>query len=148
MATLTRELRSIITNAALANKVPVSLALAQARRESGFNTRARSRVGAVGLFQLMPFNAKGIDPYNARQNASRAMSIMRRHRVRFGSWGRALAAYVWGPAHVKARERFPADVKDYISDIAEYRKEYGSGVAWGVPIAATLGLAWWALKKR
>ena len=48
------------TEAARAQGVPVTLAMAVARRESGFWTEARSPVGAQGLMQLMPRTAQSV----------------------------------------------------------------------------------------
>ena len=48
------------TEAARTQGVPVTLAMAVARRESGFWTDARSPVGAQGLMQLMPPTAQSV----------------------------------------------------------------------------------------
>lgn len=48
------------TEAARTQGVPVTLAMAVARRESGFWTEARSPVGAQGLMQLMPRTAQSV----------------------------------------------------------------------------------------
>ena len=48
------------TEAARTKGVPVTLAMAVARRESGFWTEARSPVGAQGLMQLMPRTAQSV----------------------------------------------------------------------------------------
>ena len=48
------------TEAARTQGVPVTLAMAVARRESGFWTEARSPVGAQGLMQLMPPTAQSV----------------------------------------------------------------------------------------
>jgi membrane-bound lytic murein transglycosylase D len=78
--------------------------------ESGFNQNARSRVGAVGLWQFMPSTARryGLtvdawvderrDPFIATGAAIRFLSELNDH---FGSWYLAAAAYDAGPGKIQ-----------------------------------------------
>ena len=78
--------------------------------ESGFNQNARSRVGAVGLWQFMPSTARryGLtvdawvderrDPFIATGAAIRFLSEL---NSRFGSWYLAAAAYDAGPGKIQ-----------------------------------------------
>ncbi len=50
----------VVLAAARRNGVPGQLALGVASVESGFNPRARSRSGAVGLMQVLPSTARGL----------------------------------------------------------------------------------------
>jgi membrane-bound lytic murein transglycosylase D len=70
--------------------------------ESGFDTGARSRVGAGGVWQFMPGAARayGLEVsywVDARRDPERAVDAAARHLkdlfVRFGSWDLAFAAY-------------------------------------------------------
>jgi soluble lytic murein transglycosylase-like protein len=60
-----------VREAAKLYSLPVELILAVIKIESGFNPRAVSRVGAMGLMQLMPRTALEVgvtDPFDPRQN--------------------------------------------------------------------------------
>lgn len=77
--------------------------------ESSWNARARSRAGAVGLFQLMPATARdlgldidGMDERLHPYRSARAAALYLKHlHGRFGSWPLALAAYNAGSTRVQ-----------------------------------------------
>jgi len=74
--------------------------------ESGFNPRAVSPAGALGLGQLMPTMARAVgiqDPFSIEENLYGTVRVLRGHLDRFGyhrvSW--ALAAYNAGSGAVR-----------------------------------------------
>jgi soluble lytic murein transglycosylase-like protein len=88
---------SIIEHAAIAAAVEPNLLRAVIVVESGFNSHAVSKRGAVGLMQLMPATANrfGVsNPYDARQNVHAGARYLKFLIDRFGHDIRlALAAY-------------------------------------------------------
>jgi len=88
---------SIIEHAALSAAVESNLLRAVIVVESGFNSQAVSKRGAVGLMQLMPATASrfGVsNPYDARQNVHAGARYLKFLIDRFGHDVRlALAAY-------------------------------------------------------
>ena len=88
---------SIIENAALSASVEPNLLRAVIVVESGFNSRAVSKRGAVGLMQLMPATATrfGVsNPYDPRENVHAGARYLKFLINRFGQDVRlALAAY-------------------------------------------------------
>ncbi len=88
---------SIIEHAAVSSAVEPNLLRAVIVVESGFNSRAVSKRGAVGLMQLMPATASryGVsNPYDARQNVHAGARYLKFLIDRFGHDVRlALAAY-------------------------------------------------------
>ncbi len=102
---------SMAQAAARKHGVPVDLYLRLVEQESGWNPKARSAKGALGLAQLMPDTAArlGVDPLDARQNLEGGARYLRQQYERFGSWRLALAAYNAGPDAV---ERY-ADVPPF-----------------------------------
>lgn len=87
----------IIEKAAAAQAIEPNLLRAVIVVESGFNARARSPKGAVGLMQLMPSTAHRFgasDLYDPRQNVVAGAMYLKFLMIRFGNNVRlALAAY-------------------------------------------------------
>ena len=88
---------AIIEHAAISSALEPNLLRAVIVVESGFNSRAVSKRGAVGLMQLMPATASrfGVsNPYDARQNVHAGARYLKFLIDRFGQNVRlALAAY-------------------------------------------------------
>jgi hypothetical protein len=97
-----------ITNSILAfswnYQVDPRLVVAIILTESGFKPNATSRVGAMGLGQLMPGTARGMgvaDAYDPVQNIEASTRLIRGHLERYGDIQLALSAYNAGPGAVR-----------------------------------------------
>lgn len=93
-------------------------------KESRFDVKAVSPVGAQGVAQFMPATAKarGLkDPWDPRQAIPHSAFFLADLRRRFGNWGLAAAAYNGGPDRVArwlARGgRLPFETVDYVRSI-------------------------------
>ncbi|MGQ0563539.1 MAG: lytic transglycosylase domain-containing protein [Gemmobacter sp.] len=77
--------------------------------ESGFNPKARSPVGAIGLGQLMPGTADllGVDPHDPEANLHGSARYLLAQLETFGSADLALAAYNAGPEAVRKHGGIP-----------------------------------------
>ncbi|MDX5384782.1 MAG: lytic transglycosylase domain-containing protein [Rhodobacterales bacterium] len=96
-------------DAARRHGVPEDLFLKLVQQESGFNPKARSHKGALGLAQLMPETARvlRVDPMDPYQNLDGgARYLMQQYRA-FGNWRLALAAYNAGPGAVQKHGGVP-----------------------------------------
>ncbi|MBE9635501.1 lytic transglycosylase domain-containing protein [Salipiger mangrovisoli] len=95
--------------AARRNGVPEDLFLRLVQQESGFNPKALSHKGAIGLAQLMPFTARklGVDPHDPAQNLEGGARYLIQQYRKFGSWQLALAAYNAGPGAVEKHGGVP-----------------------------------------
>ncbi len=97
--------------------------------ESGFQPLARSRVGALGLGQLMPETARalGVNPIDPTQNLYGSIRYLRGNLDRFG-WDNvhlALAAYNAGRGAVERYEGIPpyAETQWYVVNVTSvYRR--------------------------
>ena len=98
-------------------------------RESGFNPKARSKKGAIGLMQLMPETAKKLgvkDPYDPEQNIEGGVRYLRLLLNRYKTLDLALAAYHAGPAMVEQAKGVPK-IKDTITYINDILSRYSPG---------------------
>lgn len=105
-----------------------ALALSIAKSESGFRHEARSRHGAVGVFQLMPSTAKrlGVNPYYLSDNIKGGLMYYKKLYNMFGSTELALAAYNAGPTVVQRYKKVPpiGETKKFVSGImSEYNHQ-------------------------
>lgn len=104
--------------AARRHGIPEDLFLRLVRQESGWNPRAVSRKGAVGLAQLMPGTARqlGVDPRDPAQNLDGGARYLALQHRKFGSWRLALAAYNAGPGAVEKHGGVPPfrETRNYV----------------------------------
>lgn len=77
--------------------------------ESAYNPNARSRVGAIGLGQLMPgtANTLGVDPFDWRANLDGSARYLAAQLETFRDARLALAAYNAGPEAVRKHGGIP-----------------------------------------
>ncbi|WP_005033143.1 transglycosylase SLT domain-containing protein [Holophaga foetida] len=105
------ELLALVDEIATAEGVDPFLARAIIQAESAFNYRARSRVGALGLMQLMPQTAQRfgvLDPFDPRQNISGGTKYLRWLLNRFkGDTTKVVAAYNAGEGAVERHGGIP-----------------------------------------
>ncbi len=89
--------------AARRHGVPQDLFLRLVQQESGWNARAQSHKGAIGLAQLMPGTARmlRVDPHDPYENLDGGARYLAEQYRTFRSWRLALAAYNAGPGAVQ-----------------------------------------------
>jgi soluble lytic murein transglycosylase-like protein len=121
---------------------PPDLFVRQIQVESGFNPRAVSPAGAVGIAQFLPTTAAGlgIDPWNpqdALKGAARLMASYVRQYV--GYYAKALAAYNTGtggvaaaiatctPQHLPWQQCLPTETQHYLAQILYQTPTGGTG---------------------
>ena len=112
----------LIASTARRHGLSVSLFTALVWQESAFKVRARSRVGAMGLTQLMPATARGLgvrNPWSAAQNLNGGAKYLKQQLRRFGSARLALAAYNAGPGAVSRYRGVPpyTETRNYVKRI-------------------------------
>lgn len=101
--------------------IPIKLFLALINQESGFNEKAKSVAGAIGLTQLMPDTAKflGVNPLDPVQNLIGGAKYLAMMINQFGDYEKALAAYNAGPGAVKKYNGIPPykESQNYVKSI-------------------------------
>lgn len=107
--------------AARRHGVPEDLFLRLVRQESGFNPKAVSHKGAIGLAQLMPQTARylRVNPNDPAQNLEGGARYLKEQFRKFKSWRLALAAYNAGPGAVEKYGGVPPfkETKNYVKVI-------------------------------
>lgn len=95
--------------AARRHGVPEDLFLRLIAQESGWNARAKSHKGAIGLAQLMPGTARllRVNPHDPLQNLEGGARYLAEQYRTFRSWRLALAAYNAGPEAVRKHGGVP-----------------------------------------
>lgn len=116
-------LKPLIEQAAANHGLDPKLLEALVSAESGFDPRARSRAGAMGLTQLMPGTAEELgvtDPFDPVQSLNGGAKYLAQMLERFGSTELALAAYNAGPGRVeRAGNQIPnlSETKNYVRKV-------------------------------
>ncbi|OIP38244.1 MAG: hypothetical protein AUK47_12260 [Deltaproteobacteria bacterium CG2_30_63_29] len=121
----------LIREAAAAYGLPFAFIKAVVKIESNFNTHAVSRVGAMGLMQLMPATAEDMgvtDAFDARQNIFGGTKYLRMMANKYnGDINLVLAAYNAGPGNVDKYEGIPFEsTRGYVQKVYSWYKEYES----------------------
>jgi soluble lytic murein transglycosylase-like protein len=113
----------IIDQVSAKHNVDANLVRAMITVESGYQSRARSPKGAMGLMQLMPatarrFNVK--DPYNPQSNIEGGIKYLKTLLDRFPE-RLAIAAYNAGEAAVERFRGVPpyAETRDYVTRVLQ-----------------------------
>ena len=120
-----RELDSIIEEAAHRHKVDTNLVRALIKVESNFNPRAVSSKGAMGLMQLMPATARSLNvsnPFDPQQNVDAGVRHLRGLLDNYqGDVVLSLAAYNAGSGAVARNNGVPpyAETRKYVRKITE-----------------------------
>lgn len=112
------EYLAVARSTAQRHNVPPNLFLRLIQQESGWNPKAKSHKGALGLAQLMPQTAQvlGVNPHDPKQNLEGGARYLRQMYNKFGSWRLALAAYNAGPGAVEKYGGVPPykETKNYV----------------------------------
>lgn len=127
------EVDDIIKKYSKENNIDENLIKAVIKAESGFNTQAKSSVGALGLMQLMPSTARGLgvdNPLDPEQNIAGGTKYLKNLINRFdGRLDFALAAYNAGSGAVKKYGGIPPypETQNYVKKVLDYQKQF-SGI--------------------
>ncbi len=111
--------------AAKTYNIPESLFLRLIEQESGWNPKAISPKGAIGLAQLMPGTARllRVNPNVPTENLNGGARYLRMMYDKFGSWHLALAAYNAGPEAVEKYRGIPPynETRNYVTRILAHQ---------------------------
>lgn len=141
------ELAKRVLSNAVRFKVNANLLVALVSVESAWHTHARSRVGAIGLGQLMPGTAAqlGVNPHNAEQNllgAARYLGgLLSKYVHRSNRYQLACAAYNAGPKAVARFGGIPpyAETQRYVVKVMSAWRHIERTVHIPAPVLAERG---------
>lgn len=119
----TGEINQLIDKYSQRHGIDSDFVRAVVKQESGFNEKATSRCGAMGLMQLMPSTANSLgvtNAYDAEQNIEGGTKYLKGLLDRFGNNKElALAAYNAGPNAVKKYGGIPPyqETQGYVKNV-------------------------------
>jgi hypothetical protein len=122
------DMSDVISQAAKDYGIPPAILHAEAQRESQLQPQAESPKGAEGVMQLMPQTAAALDvnPKNPVENIRGGAQYLKTLFNQFGDWQHALAAYDWGPRHVRDAVRMYGD--NWLDYAPDETKNYVNGI--------------------
>ena len=116
------EILSLIDKYSQKYNLDKNLVKAVVQQESGFNSKAKSPAGALGLMQLMPSTAKGLgvrNPFDAEQNIAGGTKYLKNLINKYDSVKLGLAAYNAGSGAVQKYGGVPPykETQNYVKKI-------------------------------
>lgn len=117
------QILNIVSQISKKYDIDEKLVKAVIKQESGFNSKAKSKAGAMGLMQLMPATAKHLgvkDPYNPIQNVEGGVKYLKSMINKYhGNIILALAAYNAGSGAVDKYGAVPpyTETQNYVKNI-------------------------------